>query len=125
MHKSAGTGGGGVRPSVAYRQSGCWLGGGETPCAYGAYAAEIERLEVAVATGMEEYEYGHHLTIEHEAWAVTAAFVGTVQRLFFSVQEQNICRTHQEYKRFLLKLREFGIIILCNKPTFINDVNIE
>ena len=24
-----------------------------------------------------------------------------------------------------VKIREFGIIILCNKPTFINDVNIE
>ncbi len=24
-----------------------------------------------------------------------------------------------------LSIREFGIIILCNKPTFINDVNIE
>lgn len=24
-----------------------------------------------------------------------------------------------------LKEREFGIIILCNKPAFINDVNIE
>ena len=24
-----------------------------------------------------------------------------------------------------LKAREFGIIILCNKPAFINDVNIE
>ena len=24
-----------------------------------------------------------------------------------------------------IKLREFGIIILCNKPAFINDVNIE
>ena len=26
---------------------------------------------------------------------------------------------------FILRRREFGIIILCNKPTFINDVNIE
>ena len=25
----------------------------------------------------------------------------------------------------ILTLREFGIIILCNKPAFINDVNIE
>ena len=25
----------------------------------------------------------------------------------------------------MLSKREFGIIILCNKPTFINDVNIE
>ena len=25
----------------------------------------------------------------------------------------------------ILKIREFGIIILCNKPAFINDVNIE
>ena len=24
-----------------------------------------------------------------------------------------------------VSLREFGIIILCNKPAFINDVNIE
>ena len=24
-----------------------------------------------------------------------------------------------------VKQREFGIIILCNKPAFINDVNIE
>ena len=26
---------------------------------------------------------------------------------------------------FYITQREFGIIILCNKPTFINDVNIE
>ena len=26
---------------------------------------------------------------------------------------------------YMIILREFGIIILCNKPAFINDVNIE
>ena len=30
----------------------------------------------------------------------------------------SLCRAH-------VNKREFGIIILCNKPAFINDVNIE
>lgn len=56
-----------------------------------------------MATSMEEYEYGHHLNIGYEAWAVAAGFAGTVQRMF-SVQEQNIYRTHREYIGFLLNL---------------------
>lgn len=66
----------------AISPSSCRLGGGETPCAYDGIRSHIERLEVAMTTGMEEYEYGHHLTIGHEAWAVVAAFIVAVQRMF-------------------------------------------
>lgn len=49
-----------------------------------AYITEIERLEVALAHGMEEYENGHHLAVGHEARAVAAALAAGVQRVFFS-----------------------------------------
>ena len=48
-----------------------------------AYITEIERLEIAVAQDMEQYEDGHHLAVGHEAWAVAATFAGCVQRVFF------------------------------------------
>ena len=48
------------------------------------YITEIERLEVAVAQDMEQYEDGHHLAVGHEAWAIAATFAGGVQRVFFS-----------------------------------------
>ena len=46
---------------------------------------------------------------------------------------QNECRQQSHKLKFrklnaslkTLRRREFGIIILCNKPAFINDVNIE
>ena len=47
------------------------------------YITEIERLEVALAQDMEQYEDGHHLAVGHEAWAVAATFAGDVQRVFF------------------------------------------
>ena len=47
------------------------------------YITEIERLEVALAHGMEEYENGHHLAVGHEAPAVAATFAAGVQRVFF------------------------------------------
>lgn len=50
--------------------------------------AHIERLEVAVTAGMEEYEYGHHLTIGHESCTVAAAFVGAVQSMFFQFKSK-------------------------------------
>ena len=76
MHRSAGITEGEVRPSAASRQSGV------------AYVAQIERLEVAVTTGMEEYEYGHHLTIGHEACMIAAAFTGAVQSMFFQFKSK-------------------------------------
>ena len=48
-----------------------------------AYVAEIERLEVTMAHGMEEYEDGHHLAVRHAARTVAAAFATGVQRVFF------------------------------------------
>ena len=48
-----------------------------------AYITEIERLEVALAQDMEQYENGHHLAVGHEAWAVAATFAADVQRVFF------------------------------------------
>ena len=39
-----------------------------------AYITEIERLEVALAHGMEEYENGHHLAVGHATWTVAATF---------------------------------------------------
>ena len=48
-----------------------------------AYITEIERLEVALAQDMEEYENGHHLAVGHEARAVAAALAAGVQRVFF------------------------------------------
>ena len=42
------------------------------------YITEVERLEVSVAHGMEEYENGHHLAVGHEARAVAAAFAAGV-----------------------------------------------
>jgi hypothetical protein len=47
-----------------------------------AYISEIERLKVAVAHNMEEYEDGHRLAVGHEAQAVAATFAGGVQRVF-------------------------------------------
>ena len=41
-----------------------------------------------------------------------------------SVRYDIVCRTVNYTNRSCV-LREFGIIILCNKPAFINDVNIE
>lgn len=52
------------------------------------YVAEIERLEVVVAAGTEEYEYGHHLTLGHETCAVVAAFTGGDQRIFFQFRSK-------------------------------------
>lgn len=31
------------------------------------YVSEIERLDISVATDVEEYEYGHHLALGYEA----------------------------------------------------------
>ena len=47
-----------------------------------AYVAEVERLEVTVAHGVEEYEDGHHLAVRHAARTVAAAFIAGVQRVF-------------------------------------------
>ena len=48
-----------------------------------AYITEIERLEVAVTHGMEKYEEGHYLAVEHEARAPATTYAGGVQRVFF------------------------------------------
>lgn len=48
-----------------------------------AHVTEVERLEVALAHGMEQYENGHHLAVGHKTWAVAATFIGGIQRVFF------------------------------------------
>lgn len=48
-----------------------------------AYIAEVERLQVAVPHGMEEYQDGHHLAVGHEAWTVATALAEGVQRVSF------------------------------------------
>ena len=53
-----------------------------------AYVTEVERLEVALAHGMEEYENGHHLAVGHEARAVAAAFAAGVKRVFFQFRSK-------------------------------------
>ena len=50
-----------------------------------AYIAEVERLQVAVPHGMEEYQYGHHLAVGHEAWTVETALARGVQRVYFQL----------------------------------------
>ena len=47
------------------------------------YITEIERLEVALAQDMEQYENGHNFAVGHEAWTVAATFIGGIQRVFF------------------------------------------
>lgn len=56
---------------------------GKLPAHVVAYVAEVERLEVTVAHGVEEYEDGHHLAVRHAARKVAAAFIAGVQRVFF------------------------------------------
>ncbi len=56
---------------------------GKLPAHVVAYVAEVERLEVTVAHGVEEYEDGHHLAVRHAARTVAAAFATGVQRVFF------------------------------------------
>ena len=60
---------------------------GKLPAHVVAYVAEVERLEVTVAHGVEEYEDGHHLAVRHAARTVAAAFATGVQRVFVS----NVC----------------------------------
>ena len=55
---------------------------GKLPAHVVAYVAEVERLEVTVAHGVEEYEDGHHLAVRHAARTVAAAFATGVQRVF-------------------------------------------
>ena len=77
---------------------------GKLPAHVVAYVAEIERFEVTVAHGVEEYEDGHHLAVRHAARTVAAAFATCVQLVFFSVRGRNICRTRREYRKCLLNL---------------------
>jgi len=51
-----------------------------------AYVAEIERFEVAVAYGMEEYKDGHNLAVGYATRTVAAAFTTGVQRVFFQFE---------------------------------------
>ena len=53
-----------------------------------AHVTEVERLEVALAHGMEQYENGHHLAVRHEARAVAAAFAAGVKRVFFQFRSK-------------------------------------
>ena len=55
----------------------------ETPC---ICDSEIERFEVAVAYGMEEYKDGHHLAVGYATRTVAAAFTTGVQRVFFQFE---------------------------------------
>ena len=81
---SAGTAKDGALPWPGVLRSGCTTDGVGTPAHVVTYITEIERLEVAVAQDMEQYEDGHHLAVGHEAWAIAATFAGGVQRVFFS-----------------------------------------
>lgn len=72
-----------------------------------AYISEIERLKVAVAHNMEEYEDGHRLAVGHEAQAVAATFAGGVQRVF----SQFRCKIFANSSRILKISIEFASVM--------------
>ena len=61
---------------------------GKLPAHVVAYIAEMERLQGAVSHCMKEHKDSHNLAVGHEAWTVTTAFAGGVQRVFFQVRDK-------------------------------------
>ena len=119
MRMSGGIAEGEVLSSPASLQSGCKTGGWETPCACGYIHS---RAKTTSSRGAAWYG-------KVPGWSSPRCWTsgmdgcdGACQRCpmcVFSVRGQNICRTHQEYRKFLLNLhlsREW--MFLCNLLIF-------
>ena len=76
---------------------------GKLPAHVVAYVAEIERLEVAVAHGVEEYEDCHHLAVRHAARTVAAAFATGVQLVFFFSSGAKYLQNSSRIQKFSIK----------------------
>ena len=65
-----------------------------------ADVAEVKRLEVAMSHEVEEHEYGHHLAVQHLAWAVAVSLVRAFDHALFQHRLKIFAKLVHQTKNF-------------------------